>query len=122
MADPLLDFVSSVCVQTAVYWGNPTPDGYGGYTFDDPVEIDCRWDGSTEMIRSSDGKEVLSKARLLLTQDVDEGGIIFLGSLDDLDSDEEEAPRKSADAWEILRFDKTPLFQSSTEFVREVYV
>jgi len=122
MTDPLLDFVASVCVQTAVYWGAPTPDGYGGYTFADPVEISCRWDGSTRMVKSGDGKDVLSRARILLTQDVDEGGFLMLGTLDDIDSASEDDPVSLTDAWEILRFDKTPLFQSATEFVREVYV
>jgi len=122
MTDPLLDFVSSVCVQTAVYWGNPTADGYGSYSFDDPVEISCRWDDQTQMVKNADGKEVVSRARLLLTQDVDEGGLILLVTLDDLDSASEENPTSLTNAWEILRFVKTPLFQSSTDFVREAYL
>ena len=37
------------CVETAVYWGNPQNDGYGGFTFDTPVEIKCRWEEKSEV-------------------------------------------------------------------------
>jgi hypothetical protein len=122
MTDPLIKFVESVCVQTSVYWGSPSPDGYGGYTFADPVEISCRWDGKTQMVKGADGKEVVSRAEIMILQDVNEGGYLYLGELADLDSDEEENPMKLEGAYEILRFDKTPLFQSTSEFVRKAYL
>ena len=122
MVDPLIKFVESVCVQTAVYWGNPTPDGYGGTTYDDPVEISCRWDETINIIRNNQGEEVVSKAETLVTQDVDENGMLYLGELDDLDSAEEESPETVNGTWKIIRFDKTPLFRSTDEFVRTVYL
>ena len=122
MADPLIKFVESVCVQTAVYWGNPASDGFGGITFDDPVEIDCRWDEKMTVIVNRLGKEVVSKAVLLLTQDVDEDGYLYLGTLDDLDSADEESPETIDGAWRIMIATKNPLFQSSTEFVRGAYL
>ena len=121
MADPLIKFIDSVCVQTAVYWGNPTSDGYGGTTYDDPVEISCRWEEKITLIQNIQGEEVVSKAEILLTQDVAANGLLFLGTLTDLDSGEEEDPM-TVDAWTILRFDKTPLFQSTDEFVQKAYV
>ena len=36
--------------QDAVYWGNPQSDGSGGYTFDDPVEIKCRWEDIKQVV------------------------------------------------------------------------
>jgi len=122
MTDPLIKFVESVCVQTACYWGNPVSDGYGGTTYDTPVEISCRWDGNTQLVTNNQGEEVVSKAEILLTQDVDEGGLLFLGDLDDLTPAEEAAPETVDTAWKIIRFDKTPLFQSTDEFVRKAYL
>ena len=126
MVDPLIRFVQSVCVQTAVYWGNPQPDGYGGKTYDDPVEISCRWDEKIQVITKqligTQGEEVISKAEILLTQDVDENGLLYLGVLDDLDSASEDDPATLENAWRILRFDKTPLFQSATEFIQKAYL
>jgi hypothetical protein len=61
-------------------------DGYNGYTYDDPVELLCRWEELNEIIMGTDGKEYISQARVFLTQEVDEQGAMWLGSLDDLDS------------------------------------
>lgn len=122
MTDPLIRFVESVCVQTAVYWGNPTSDGYGGYSYDAAVEIDCRWDGKTQLVKSGNGEEVVSRAEVLITQDVDEGGMLYLGSLTDLSVAEIADPSIVDGAWKIISMSKNPLFQSTDEFVRQVFV
>lgn len=118
MANPLIKFVESVCVQTAVYWGNPANDGYGGKTYDTAVEIDCRWEEKTKLVIDRLGKEVMSHATILVTDDCDIDGMLYLGDLDDLDSD----LGVHEDAVPIIATEKIPLFRSSTEFVRKVYV
>ena len=122
MTDPLIKFIESVAVQTAVYWGSPTPNGYGGSTYDDPVEISCRWDGTTQLVTNNQGKEVVSKAEILLTQDVDEDGYLYLGALSGLTIAQKANPETIDAAWKIVRFDKTPLFQSTDEFVQKAYL
>ena len=32
-----------------LYWGNPVDDGFGNYTFDDPVELKARWIEKTQL-------------------------------------------------------------------------
>jgi len=118
----IIKFIEKVCAQTAVYWGSPVEDGYGKHTYADPVEIACRWDGIVKVVTDKDGKEIVSRARLLLTQEVDEEGFLFLGNLDDLDSEGEEDPLTVDGAYQIIRLDKTPLFRSTDEFVYEVYL
>lgn len=122
MVNPIIKFVESVTVQTAVYWGNPQPDGYGGTNYDDPVEISCRWDGKVELITNNQGEEIVSKAQILVTQDLDEGGMLYLGSLGDLDSAQEDSPETVNGSYKIQRMDKNPLFRSTSEFVRVVYL
>jgi len=122
MANPLLRFISSVCVQTAVYWGNPQPDGYGGMDYNDPIEIDCRWDDSTRRITNNQGEEIVSRAEILVTQDLDDNGMLCLGTLDDLDSSQQDAPESVSGAYKIQKIDKNPLFRSTSEFVRVVYL
>lgn len=116
----IIQFIEKVCVQTAVYWGNPQAGATGGMTFDAPVEIACRWDDRVEVISNSKGKEVVSKAQVLVTQDLDEQGYLYLGSLSGLGSNPN--PLEIDDAYEIARMDKSPLFKSTTEFVRMVYL
>jgi len=113
-------FIEKVSVQTAVYWGSPTNDGYGGKTFADPVEIDCRWEDRTDVLRTSAGNEVVSKAKVLVTQDLDEEGFLYLGELDDLDS--APIPSEVDGAHKIVRFDKIPMIKKTDEFVRIVYL
>ena len=141
--------MQKVCVQTAVYWGNPVENGYGKKTYDSPVEIYCRVELKTQTIKTSDGTEKVSKSELLVLQDLDIGGILYIGLLSSLSSlgsqdllildelgvsikDEElegiyaegntSSPYSITGVYEILAFDKIPLFMSSTEFVRKAYL
>jgi len=115
-------FIARLCVQTAVYWGAPVEDGYGGKTFDDPVEIDCRWEDTMEVISDLQGNETVSRSAIYVTQDVHEQGYLYLGDLDDLDSDEEADPTTIEKAYRIKRFDKIPILRSASEFLRKVYL
>ena len=120
----IISFIEKVCVQTAVYWGNPKPDGTGGMTYDPPKEIKVRWEDKAQVITDNIGKEIVSRSEVLVTSDLDEEGMLFLGTLADLDYYylQREDPRKVEKAYEIKRVDKTPLFRSVDEFVYIVYL
>ena len=124
----IASYVKRLCEQTAVYWGNPQDDGKGGFTYDDPVEIKCRWEDGTEVISTEDkGKvrELVSKAQVWVLQDVDEEGYLYLGTLDSedaLDSAEEDNPATVQGAYRIKVFEKTPVMRKSDEFIRKVYL
>lgn len=115
-------FIRTVCVQTAVYWSAPVADGYGGYTFASPTEISCRWDGKKEIFIDAQGREAVSKAKILVTQDLDEEGYLYLGELDDLSTAQKANPKLVEGACLIRAFEKTPMIKSTTVFVRTVYV
>lgn len=118
------------CVQPCVYWGAPVNDGSGGFTFADPVEILVRWEDVTRILSSSDGKEKESKATVLLQQDVDEQGYLFLGTLDDLDALDSEVessgtvynPMNIEEAYPIIGVERIPFVRSTTVFVRTAYL
>ena len=110
----IADFMNRLCVEDAVYWGNPQDDGYGGFTYDDPVEIKCRWEEKREVVTMAGedrkGREIVSKAQVWVLQDVDEEGYLYLGSLDSeaaLTSVEEENPASVDGAYKIQLFEKT---------------
>jgi len=122
----ILKFIKRVCVQTAVYWAPGVPDGYGGLTFSDPVEIKCRWEDKQRLFRATNGNELETKSEVLVTQDVVLQGWLFLGTLDEAtvyaDSDGTINPISVEGACEIVAFDKTPLFRSTDKFVRTVFL
>lgn len=114
------------CVETAVYWGNPQNDGYGGFTYDDPVEIQCRWEYVTEVNLGwigLSGNTFLPKGSVLVTQDLDKQGRLYKGSLSDFDSTVDTSnPANIADTWIIHRFDKIPFVRKTNQFVRICYL
>ena len=69
------------CKQDAVYWGNPVNDGYGGFTYDIPVEIKCRWEDKKEVFYLSNGEQAISKSVIYVMQEVDIDSKFFLGTL-----------------------------------------
>lgn len=113
------DIITTLCDQTAVYWGNPIKDGFGGYAFDDAVEINCVWEDTTELIRDSQGNEITSRAKVFVVQDLDEEGYLYLGSLDDLES--APVPSEVEKAFQIKRFDKTKALRKE-EYLRIAYL
>lgn len=120
--------LARTCKQTAVYWAAPTKDGYGGMSFSDPVEISVRWEEMTQVVSDAKGNEVTSRAVVYLTQDVDEEGMLYLGTLDDLYDSLESSlgalddPKEIEDVFIIKRFQKLPVLSSATEFLRKAYL
>jgi len=94
--------------QTAVYWGSPVQNGWGGYTFASGVEIEVRWEDRTDRFLDPQGVEQISRAQVRVDRDVDVGGYLFLGDLDDLSSAGEDDPTVENNAFVIRRFTKTP--------------
>jgi len=107
--------------QTAVYWASPQPDGYGGYTYDDPIEISCRWVDSVKVVKDKNGEEIVCRAEVQVDRDVDEGGVLYLGSLGDLTEQQKNNPKLVDGAFEIKRFDKIPDVKGKKYF-RKVYL
>ncbi len=105
--------------QTVVYWGTPVTVGGGGRTFADPVELKVRWEDRAEMFVDAAGQEKRSRAVVLLGQDVDLGGYLYLGKLADLSSAPD--PADTATAYEIQAFAKVPDIKG-TRFTRTAWL
>jgi len=103
-----MSFLTRNLNQTVVYWGTPSPDGFGGNTFATYVEINGRWEDSSEKFINPEGEEVVSKAMIFLDQDVDIGGWLYLGDTDDISSANQDSPENVDGAYEIRAFMKTP--------------
>jgi hypothetical protein len=122
--------IAKNCPETCVYWGNPVSDGEGGFEFDEPIEISCRWQDMQQLISDNNGEQVTSMALVYVTQDLDEQGMLYRGTLSDLEttySPENSAgdmvnPRKIEGAYFIKKFEKIPSLKSTTEFIRKAYL
>ena len=116
-------FIRKISVQTALYWGNPVPNGSGGYTFDEVVEVKCRWDDKTEVMSDEKGKEFVSRATILSPEELEPEGYICLASLTDFPSGQDfSKPKNIPGAFPIRKKDKVPMIKSTTVFVRTVYI
>ena len=125
MAGPQIKFIDSLCVQTAVYWHPPVNDGYGSHIYPNIDEIKVRWDGKTEVSKSADGTEVKARAEILIhseAPELKEEGFIMLGKLSDLSELQKQNPDEIETAYPIMGVEKTPLFRSTSEFVRKVNI
>ena len=124
----IVDAITNACVQTAVYWGSPVNDGMGGKTFVNPVEILCRWESVKQVVLDAKGNEITSRALVYTLQDLEEEGMLFLGTLDDLLESSGDSsgvyynPEDMSDAYTIKRFEKIPALGSTTEFLRKAYL
>ena len=101
-------YIKRISKHTAVYWGSPTPRANGSNSYGTPIEIKCFWKDTSQLIADRDMKEVSIKATVYVFQDLDEQGMLFLGTLSDLTTAQKADPRKVTRAYEISRFVKTP--------------
>lgn len=103
--------------QTLVHWANPVSDGYNGWTFDSPVEIKGRCEYAQDMVLTEDNEEVISKAHVYLDETIKEGEYLYLGTLDDLDSDPQ--PLEVEGAMRIIAYSTIPsLYNPNTTIVK----
>lgn len=98
--------VASMLKHTAVYWGTPTPDGYGGSTYAAPREINCRWQDGNATFIDRTGREAVSKAQAYVAEDLALGGHLRHCTLADLSSGA-ETPGEGLDTVEIRASGKT---------------
>lgn len=107
--------------QTAVYWSRLQSDGYGGWLYDDPVEIAVRWEETQERIVNDKGEEVISNVQVLVDQDMKVGDYLMLGDLGDWDSSASAAPMSQHLAQPVKKFEKIPDVTAES-FVRTAWL
>jgi len=109
----ILKTIQRMCTQDIVYWDLSSVDGYGRETFVSPVEIKGRWQSTNEIVMDKNGEEKVSMARVFVLQQVTEGGYLYVGTLDDLDSDPID-PTVIDGALRVIATGKTPPMRGTT--------
>ena len=116
-----MGFVTKFLKQKAVYWGSPTPSGYGAYTFAAGIEINVRWEDKQVKFVNNKNIEVLSSSVIMLDVDIEVGGMLYLGELTDLSSSQILNPLLVSGSYEIGRYDKVPNL-NVTDYVRTAWL
>jgi hypothetical protein len=122
----IIQVLEKAYAQTAVYWATPISDGYGGNTYTTPIEISCRWEYKQEVTTerkgtAAHGEEIISTAQVYVLQDVSKGEYLYLGGLNELDSNPDN-PKEVSNAFKVVKFEKTPVYRSTSNFLRKVYL
>lgn len=104
--------------QKAVWWKRLTPDEFGVFTFDDPVEIDCRWDDCVKSFDTMKGETLMSTAVVYVDREMSVGDRLKKG---EFDSNTPDDPLADDTAYEIQRFDINPNFRN-TENLLTAYI
>ena len=104
--------------QTAVYWGDVTPSGSGGFEYGTPVEISCIWVESTEIVRgllkSKDAENLASHTQVYVLESVtlNEGDLIGLTFTGWASAN----PLEEKDVFRIIKVEKIPNFKGRIKF------
>jgi hypothetical protein len=115
-------YIKRISKHTAVYWGSPTPAADGSNTFGTPEEIKCFWLNESGVTVEKDGKEVSVVATVYVSQDLDEQGMLYLGTLSELTTAQKTDPRRVSCAYEITRFRKDPSLYLNGKFSRRAFI
>lgn len=69
--------------QTAIYWPPGVPDGLGGVSYGQAVEVRCRWQDVAVLFRSPAGEELTSSAVVYVDRALEVKGMIALSSFEE---------------------------------------
>lgn len=106
MADDNIKAARRVMKQKAVYWHHSGDDASGQPLYDDPVELDCRWEDIHELYLDMNGNDQVTNAKVIVDRDLVVQGQLWLGSLEDLTS--QEHPTENTGSFSIKKFEKIP--------------
>jgi len=105
--------------QFAVYWPPQGVNDYGDPTWSDPVQLKVRWEDIEEVLVTARGETKESKSRVFVGQDVEEGGVLWQGTLASLTTLTE--PFKNKGAGQIFAVTKAPDLKVK-DFLRVAYL
>jgi len=114
-------FMARRYIDTAVYWGTPVADAWGKLQYADPIEIKCFWVEERKVVADKAGRDTVSMATIYVLIDLDDSGMLFHGTLDDLSAGEELDPLSVIGIYEIKAFVKMPGIDNKS-FNRKAYL
>lgn len=115
------NFIEKICVETCVYWSPGTLDKYGRHKYN-AVEIPCRWEEKFQKVLNKENQEVLSRAKIISTKELDVNGFLSYTSLELLNEEEKKNPLLTPWAFPIIAMERIPELKSKEDFVFVYYL
>ena len=100
-----MQILTKVRKQKAIYWAALGTNSAGRKEYDDPVQIMVRWDDAMTEFVTQDGEKAVSRADVMVGQDIKVGDALMLGVLDDTITDN---PMDHTGAGVVRGWAKTP--------------
>lgn len=91
--------------QKAVYWKRLSADRFGKFSYDFPVEVECRWDDTNEEFRTPKMETRVSQSIVYPDREMFVGDMLKRGEMTVETYDD---PTEDPDAFEIQAFAHTP--------------
>ena len=109
-----MSFIKQILRQRLVHWPKGGLDEFGRPTFDEPEEIQCRWDDVAEEFLDPEGVKQVSRSKILLGQEVGVGGLLRLGVIEEIEeSDFPEDPKEDEDVVTIRSVSRSPTLKAT---------
>jgi len=100
--------------QTFVYWEHLKRSGTGQNTYSDPIEIKGRKEDESEVVRTRDGREIVSKAKIFVDRKLKLNSYLYEGLLTDITG---EAPENVDEAYEVMISGASPNLSGTVELL-----
>jgi len=113
-----MSIIKKMRKQKAVYWARLSADEYGVFAYDDPVQVDCRWDDMGVEFRNVEGEVQVSQSVVYVDRVMAIGDKLQRG---EMDSTTPDSPAGLTTAFEIRRFDQNPNLRA-TETLYTAYL
>jgi len=110
-----MSIISSMRRQKAVFWARQGNDKFGAPSFQEPVEIDCRWEDGVAVMEDAEGTALTFNAVVYVDRPMKIGDVLRLG---ELESGDAEDPAQDPEAKTIQRFRVTPNIRNSENLYR----
>ncbi len=114
-------FLKKKCKDKVVYWGNPITNSSGVRIFDIPIEINCLWNDKVENLIDNKGREFVSRATIIVLQDIDEFAMVYRGELKNLTNVQKDDPKEVLTSYEVKRFIKIKSLNLN-QYVRKIFL
>ena len=97
-------------LQRAVWFATNGVDSYGQWTYAAPQEIPCRWIQKRSIIQDHEGNNLMLDATVIVNQNVTNGDLMWLGSLDNWNDaiDNAGSGQTPSEVMQVKSYDWTP--------------